>query len=150
MATPHATDEADIRQRIDKLVHAIRDTDLEGVMSIYSPDVVSFDIQPPLKHVGAEAKRKNWADAFSVYQRPIDYEIRDLTITVGDDVAFAQSLNRISGTLKNGARTAHWVRATTCFRKIDGVWLIAHDQVSTPVDLGTGKAFLDLEPLPEM
>jgi hypothetical protein len=30
MATQHANDEADIRQRIDKLVEAIRAMDLEG------------------------------------------------------------------------------------------------------------------------
>jgi uncharacterized protein (TIGR02246 family) len=146
MATRHAVEEAEIRQRIDELAHAIRDHDLDGAMSMYAPDVVSFDIQPPLKHVGAQAKRKNWADAFATYERALGYEIRDLTITVGDDVAFAHSLNRISGTLKNGTTIAHWVRATTCFRKIDGNWLIAHDQVSVPVDMGAGRAFLDLEP----
>jgi ketosteroid isomerase-like protein len=63
MATRHAADEADIRQRIDKLAEAIRAMDLEGAMSIYAPDVVSFDIEPPLQHLGAEAKRKNWAGA---------------------------------------------------------------------------------------
>ena len=62
MAARHAKDGADIRQRIDKLAGAIRTTDLEGVMSMYSPDVVSFDIVPPLQHVGDAAKRKNWAD----------------------------------------------------------------------------------------
>src|SRR5262245_30548371 len=146
MATQHATDEADIRQRIAKLTEAIRAMDLEGVMAIYAPDVVSFDIVPPLQHVGAAAKRKNWVEAFAVYQRPLGYEIRDLTITVGDDVAFTHSLNRISGTLKNGNRADFWLRATTCLRKIDGEWLIAHDQVSVPLDLASGRALLNLEP----
>ena len=81
-----------------------------------------------------------------MYQRPLGYEIHDLTITVGDDVAFAHSLNRISGTLKNGSRNEFWLRATTCFRKIDGKWLIAHDQVSVPLDLESGRALLNLEP----
>jgi uncharacterized protein (TIGR02246 family) len=146
MATQHASDEADIRQRIDKLVEAIRAMDLEGVMSIYAPDIVSFDIVPPLQHLGAEAKRKNWVDAFTVYQRPLGYEIRDLTITVGDDVAFTHSLNRISGTLKNGNKADSWVRSTACFRKIDGNWLIVHDQVSVPLDPESGRALLNLEP----
>jgi ketosteroid isomerase-like protein len=56
MATQRTIDEADIRRRIDKLAEAIRTMDLEGVMSIYAPDIVSFDIEPPLQHVGAEAK----------------------------------------------------------------------------------------------
>ena len=54
MAIQRATDEASIRQRIDELVEALRAMDLEGVMSLYAPDIVSFDIVPPLRHVGAK------------------------------------------------------------------------------------------------
>jgi len=116
-------------------------------MSIYTPDVVSFDIEPPLQHVGAEAKRKNWERVFAAYEHPLGYEIRDLAITVSDGVAFAHSLNRLSGTLKSGTTTTgFWVRATTCFRKVDGNWLIAHDQVSVPLEVTTGTGLLNLEP----
>ena len=146
MATQHAVDEADIRQRIDQLTEAVRAVDLERVMSFYAPDIVSFDIVPPLQHVGAGAKRKNWVDAFAVYQRPLGYEIRDLTITASDDVACGHSLNRISGALKTGRAIDFWLRWTTCFRKIDGTWLIAHDHVSVPLDLESGRALLNLEP----
>jgi len=146
MATQHASDEADIRERIDKVVEAIRAMDLEGLKSMYAPNIVSFDVNPPLQHLGAEAKWKNWVEAFTVFQRPLGYEIRNLMITVGDDVAFGYSLNRLSGTLKNGNRSGFWVRATFCFRKIDGNWLIAHDHVSVPLDPESGRALLDLEP----
>jgi ketosteroid isomerase-like protein len=146
MAAQHAVDEAGIRQRIDNLVEAIRAMDLEGVKSIYAPDIVSFDVQPPLQHVGAEAKWKNWVDAFTAFQRPLGFEIRDLTITLDGDVAFGHSFNRLSGTLKNGNRSGFWVRATYCFRKIDGNWLVAHDHASVPLDAETGRAVLDLEP----
>lgn len=146
MATQHAIDETDIRQRIDRLAESIRTMDLEGVMPIYAPNVVSFDVVPPLQHLGAEAQRRNWVEAFSMYQRPLGYEIRDLTITVGDEVAFGHSLNRISGTLKNGDRADFWLRWTTCFRKIDGNWLITHHQVSVPLDLESGRALLNLKP----
>lgn len=146
MATQYAMDEADIRQRIDKVVEAVHDMDLDRVKLIYAPDMVSFDIVPPLQHVGAEAKWKNWIDVFTAYQRPLDYEIRDLTIAVADDLAFGYSLNRIRGTLQNGNRSDYWVRWTTCFRKIDGNWLIVHDHVSVPVDFASGRALLNLKP----
>jgi len=61
MAIQRATDEANIRQRINRWVEALRAMDLEGVMSLYASDIVSFDIVPPLRHVGAKAKEKNWA-----------------------------------------------------------------------------------------
>jgi uncharacterized protein (TIGR02246 family) len=140
------TGEADIRARIDKLQEAIRAHDLETVMSLYAPEVVSFDFEPPLQHIGAEAKRRNWVAVFETYRRPLGYEVHDLRIAAGDDVAFAHSLNRITGTLKGGATTDMWVRATTGFRKVHGDWLITHDQVSVPVDFETGTALRDLEP----
>ena len=68
MATLQAADEAAIRQRIDRMTEAIRAMDLEGVMPIYAPDIVSFDIEPPLQHLGAEGKRQNWTRAFAAYR----------------------------------------------------------------------------------
>jgi ketosteroid isomerase-like protein len=147
MAAQHGADEADIRQRFDKLAAAIRAADLDGVMPIYAPDIVTFDVQPPLRRVGAEGKRKNWVDVFTLFQPPLNCEIRDLTITVNDDMAFVYSFNRISGTLKNGnASSGFWVRATACLRKIDGNWLIVHDHASVPLDFESGRALLGLEP----
>ena len=139
-------DETAIKRVIEGGVNAVRNKDIGGVMSLYAPEVVSFDIVPPLRYVGADAFRKVWEEVFSSFQGPIDYEIHDLNITVGDDVAFTHSLNRISGTMNNGQKTDLWLRWTACFRKIKGTWLIVHHQNSVPVDLQHGKAVLDLKP----
>jgi ketosteroid isomerase-like protein len=146
MAEQVASDETAIRRLIDRLVEGIRVKDLDGLKRIYATDIVSFDVQPPLQHVGANAKLKNWEDTFTVFQAPLEYEVRDLTITVGEDVAFAHSFNRLNGTLKNGARGGTWVRFTACFQKIGGEWLIVHDHVSVPIDMASGKALAHLEP----
>jgi ketosteroid isomerase-like protein len=146
MAAQRAIDEADIRRRMDKWADAIRAMDVDGVTSNYASDIASFDVRPPLRHVGAQAKKKNWVEFFAFFQGPLGYEIRDLTIAVGDDVAFWHSLNQISGTSNDGKRNDAWVRFTACFRKIDGNWLIVHDHVSVPIDPPSGKALLNLEP----
>jgi ketosteroid isomerase-like protein len=146
MATRHAVDQAAIREHIDRLVEAIRAMDLDSMRSIYAPDIVSFDAGPPLQRVGAEAKCKNWEEAFTVLQPPLGYDVRDLTLTVDGDLAFAHSFNRLSGTLRNGSRMGFWVRVTLCFQRIDGNWLIVHDHVSAPLDLATGRGVLDLVP----
>jgi ketosteroid isomerase-like protein len=139
-------DEAEIKRVIEGGVEALRARDIDGMMSFYARELVSFDIVPPLRYVGAEAYRKRWEETFSSFQGPIGYEMHDLDITVGDDVAFGHSLNRISGTLNTGQKTDLWLRATVCFRKINGQWLIVHTQVSVPVDLQTGRAVLDGKP----
>ncbi|MEV0973314.1 YybH family protein [Microtetraspora glauca] len=146
MPTQREEDEARIRQQVDKIVEGIRAKDLEGLKQLYATDVVSFDVEPPLQHVGIAAKLKNWAKAFTFFQ-DVNYEVRDLTVTVGDEVAFGHAFGRLSGTLKNGTATSGmWVRGTFCFRKLDGDWLIAHDQVSVPFDIASGKGVADLEP----
>ena len=139
-------DEAEIKGVLEGGVEAVRARDIDGVMSIYAPELVAFDIVPPLRYVGADAYRKPWEEVFSSFQGPIGYEIHDLSITVGDDVAFTHSLNRISGTMNTGHKTDLWVRCTACLRKINGKWLIVHTQVSVPVDLEQGKAVLSLKP----
>jgi ketosteroid isomerase-like protein len=146
MSTQREVAEVEIRQHIGKIVEGIRAKDLEGLKQLYATDVVSFDVEPPLQHVGIEAKLKNWVNAFTFFQ-DVTYELRDLTLTMGDDVAFGHGFGRLSGTLKNGTATSGmWVRATFCFQKIDGNWLIAHDQVSVPFDIASGKGVADLEP----
>jgi uncharacterized protein (TIGR02246 family) len=139
-------DEAAIQGLLDNAIRSLRDRNIEGLMSLYAQEVVAFDIAPPLRYVGAEAFRKLWEEVFSVYQGPIQYEIHVLNITVGDDVAFAYSLNRMSGTLNTGQKTDYWLRWTACFRKINGKWLIVHHQNSVPIDLETGRAMLSLKP----
>jgi len=139
-------DEAEIKRVLADGVEAFRARDIDGIMSIYAPELVSFDIVPPLQYLGAEAYRKRWEETFSSFQGPIGYEIHDLDITVGDDIAFGHSLNRVSGTMNTGQKTDLWLRSTVCFRKINGEWLIVHTHVSVPVDLESGKAVLSLKP----
>ncbi len=139
-------DEAEIKRVIEGGIQAIRDKNVEGVMSLYAQEVVSFDIVPPLRYVGADAFRKASEAVFSSFQGPIGYEMHDTNITVGDDVAFSYSLNRISGSMNNGQKTDLWLRWTACLRKINGMWQIVHHQNSVPVDLEHGKAALDLKP----
>jgi uncharacterized protein (TIGR02246 family) len=146
VTTQREADEAQIRKQIDKIVEALRDKDLEGLKGVYTRDVVCFDVEPPLQHLGIAAKAQNWANVFTFFET-VTYEVRDLTLTVGEDVAFGHAFARLSGTLKNGTATSGmWVRVTYGLRKIDGTWLIAHDQVSVPLDIVSGKGVTDLQP----
>lgn len=136
----------EIRQLIDGFQQAIRAKDLGGVLSVYAPDIVSYDLVPPMQHVGIAAYRRPWEETFASFEGRIGYEVSDLHITATDEVAFSHSLNRMSGTTKNGQTISMWVRWTACFRKLDGKWLITHEQVSVPIDMESGRALLDLEP----
>ena len=145
--TDASHNEAEIRQLIDGWVKAVRAKDVTAAMAPYAPDALSFDLAPPLQYRGAAANRKSLEEWFPTFRGPIGYEIRDLTITASDEVAFSHSLNRINGARTDGTETDVWVRATVCFRKIGGKWTITHEHVSVPFEMTPPfKASLDLKP----
>jgi len=146
MPTQVEIDEFEIRQLVATIVEGLKAKDLASLGRAYAPDVVSFDVEPPLQHVGLDAKLKNWAKVFVVFES-VTYEVRDLTVAVGDQLAYGYAFARLSGTLKDGtATTGMWVRVTYCFQKVDDAWVIAHDQVSVPLDIRSGKGAVDLQP----
>jgi ketosteroid isomerase-like protein len=141
-----ATGETSIRESIDRFAKAFRMKDVDGCMSVFAPEIVSFDILPPLQAVGADAFVKHWHEFFESYRGEIHVEFPDIRISAGGDVAFSYCLHRIAGTLKNGHKTDFWLRWTACWRKTSGEWLIVHEHVSVPADLGSGAALMDLKP----
>lgn len=138
--------EALIRQRVQGWASAIGARDIEGVMALYSPDVVSFDLDPPLRYAGAGNKRRAWEKFFSIFSAAVSYEVSELSITTAEDTAFVHSLNHVQGQLTSGEMRDMWLRWTACFRCRDGTWRITHDHASIPVDVPQRRALLELEP----
>lgn len=144
--SPREADETEIRHLVADIAHAIQAKDLDAFRRIYAEDVVSFDVEPPLQHVGIDAKLKNWERVFTVFQA-VEYDLRDLAVTAGDDVAFTHAFGRLHGTLANGTTTdGMWVRVTLGLQKRDGRWIVVHDQASVPFDVVSGKGVADLQP----
>jgi len=138
--------EREIRALMRDLASAIHAKDIDALMAHYAPDVLTFDLLAPLQHSGTDAIRRRVSEWFSSFQGPIGYEMRNLSITAGDDVAFCHSLNSSIGTNKDGAKVEMWWRATNGFRKIDGKWIITHGHSSEPFDGKSGRALLELKP----
>ncbi|HLJ59276.1 MAG TPA: SgcJ/EcaC family oxidoreductase [bacterium] len=137
---------ADVRRLIEDRVKAIRAKDVNALVSRCAPDVVSFDVVNPLQYTGADAIRKR-ADAwFSSFAGPIGFEIRDLSVAAGDDMAFCHGLSGVNGTRTDGAKIGMWYRTTICYRRVDGRWMITHEHNSVPFNVENGKASLDLKP----
>ncbi|MDN5882553.1 MAG: hypothetical protein L0H37_09295, partial [Nitrosospira sp.] len=84
-------DEAQIRGTIDARAGAIRNKNPEGVLPNFSEDSVGYFVETPLQQ---SPLREDLAGWFATWSDPIGYEIGDLKITVGGDVAYCHSLNR--------------------------------------------------------
>ena len=145
-ARDRAADEAEIRALIESLADAVRRRDVDAMLACCAPEIASFDLVPPLKHAGADAIRRVWANTLTGLEPPIEYDHHYLELMVGDDVAFSRSLNRFGGSKSDGTLTVSWLCETLGFRRNDGRWQLVHQHVSVPFDMDSGKALLQLEP----
>ena len=135
-----------IRALLEERVRAIHNKDAQALTSACAPDIVSFDALPPLQRLGAEAVQARAEEWLGWYDGPVGYDIRDLRIAAGDDMAFASYLYRVTGTMTNGTTVDMWLRSTVCLRRANGEWLIAHEHTSVPFDAESDRAELDLTP----
>ncbi|MFA9479943.1 SgcJ/EcaC family oxidoreductase [Phycisphaerales bacterium AB-hyl4] len=142
---PAVANEARIRELVNSWVHAIREKDVDAVMRFYASQMTAFDAVPPLR-ISLEEYRHNWEQCFAFTKGELSFEVRDLTVFAGDDVAFAHCLTNIRGMGGDGESHDFWARTTLCFRKLDGEWRIAHTHDSAPFDCETGNALMDLKP----
>jgi ketosteroid isomerase-like protein len=141
-----AANESEIRALIDDRTKAVRAKDSVGATSGIAPDILTFDVVNPLQQIGSTASRKRADEWFSSFRDQIGYEIRDLDITAGDDVAFSHGLCHASATKTDGGQLDMWWHTTVCFRKVEGKWIVTHEHNSVPFDPKSGKASLDLKP----
>jgi hypothetical protein len=56
-----AATQSEIKAFLDSRSEAISTGDLDRLMSFYSPDIVYFDIVPPLQYVGSAALRERFS-----------------------------------------------------------------------------------------
>lgn len=125
---------------------AIWDKDVDRLLSLYAPDIVYFDLVPPLQYRGIDALRGRFLDWFSRFEGPIRQELAELDIWLNGNIAGASMLIHAGGTPTGGEEVDYWVRVTNCFRRSGERWEIVHEHVSLPVDLQSRTAAMDLAP----
>ncbi|WP_214414269.1 YybH family protein [Sphaerisporangium fuscum] len=139
------SNESEVRALLDNRVAACQTKDIDRLMSLYSSDIVYYDVVPPLQYVGTEEVRRNFVRWFDGYDGPIGLETHDLTIATSGDVAVANMLHLDTGTRPNGLQTAIWVRATVCCRRSGDKWLITQEHISVPINPENLQAWLASE-----
>jgi len=147
-AARHASDTAELTELVAAYSAAIGAKDARAVVGFYAPDVVAYDLAPPLRTRGREvrdpASLQQWFDA---WEGAIGNESRELEIAAGDGVAYACALRHLTGKKKDGETIDLWFRATACFKRDAGTWKITHVHDSVPFAMdGSGQALLDLTP----
>lgn len=126
--------ERKIKMLIEAWADAVRRHDLPGILAHHAQDIVMFDVPPPLQSRGLDDYKKTW-DLFFRYHEPSQaFDVEELTITAGEDVAFAVAIMRCgSGTVSGPPEPGGFpFRLTIGLRRIEGDWRIVHEHHSVP------------------
>jgi uncharacterized protein (TIGR02246 family) len=126
-------DEAAIRALITRWADAVHAGDLDAVLADHDPDIVMFDVPPPYDGLrGIDAYRDSWPPFFEWQRQGASFEIVELDVTAGDDVAFAWALLRCGKPEEFEANPDNRLRLTIGLRKRDGRWVVTHEHHSFP------------------
>lgn len=124
--------EAQIRELIEAWAKSVRARDIDGIIAHHAHDILLFDVPPPVRLCGIDEYRKSWEHFFPWFGDSGIFEVSELNITAGDDVAFCHGLIRCRGTEASGDKGEFVVRLTVCFSKIHHQWTIMHEHHSEP------------------
>jgi len=123
-------DDKQIRELVERWAAAVHAGDLETVLADHSPDIVMFDVPPPVHGIrGIDAYRDAWPPFFAWQARGASFEITSLEVVAGTDVAFAYALLRCGMPQDDPASR---LRLTLGLVKEEGRWVVSHEHHSFP------------------
>ena len=128
-----ASDEAQIRELIERWVAAVHGGDLEAVVKDHADDMVMFDVPPPYGGIrGIDAYRASWSPLSAWQATGAAFEIQSLDVAAGADIALVYGLFRC-GTPDDFARNPDIrLRLTIGLQKRSGRWIVIHEHHSLP------------------
>jgi uncharacterized protein (TIGR02246 family) len=127
-------DDTQIRELVTRWAAAVHGGDLSTVLADHARDIVMFDVPPPEDGVrGIDAYRETWPPFFEWQRQGAVFEIVELAVTAGADVAYAHALLRCGTPEELAQRPANRLRLTLGLRREDGRWVVAHEHHSFPL-----------------
>jgi uncharacterized protein YndB with AHSA1/START domain/ketosteroid isomerase-like protein len=140
-----AADQAAIRAIFGDRTNALFGKVVDLAVKHLADDLVSYDLDPPLQHLGPG--RKETQAWFDTWDGPIAVAMAELNVETGGDIALAHGLAHMVGTKTDGSKTDMWFRYSAGLRRSGGTWKITHQHSSVPFYMdGAFKAALDLKP----
>jgi uncharacterized protein (TIGR02246 family) len=126
-------DERQIRELVETWVAAVHAGDLETVLRDHADDIVMFDVPPPDDGIrGIDAYGAAWPPFFEWQGSGALFELVELQVTAGQDVAYAFALLRCAEPAQLAAQPGHRLRLSLGLRKDGGRWVVAHEHHSFP------------------
>lgn len=126
----HANTEGSrIKTILEAWADAVRRHDVPAILARHEPDIVMFDLPPPLQCKGMEAYEKTWDLLLRYHKAGTAFDIQELDVTAGHDVAFAVAIMRCGPDSSSSPadKDGFLFRLTAGLGKDDSDWRIAHE-----------------------
>ena len=124
-------DERAVEDLIRRWAAAVHEGDMATVLRDHADDIVMFDVPPPQEGVrGIEAYRATWPGFFDWQARGAGFEIVELEVTAGAEVAYAFALLRCGTPDELARHPQQRLRLTIGLHKRAGRWIVAHEHHS--------------------
>ena len=121
----------EIEELIRRWADAVHAGDLGTVLADHDDDIVMFDVPPPHEGVrGLAAYEETWPPFFAWQATGASFEIVELDVTEGEDVAFAWALLKCGTPDEFADVPDRRLRLTVGLAKRDGRWVVTHEHHS--------------------
>ncbi len=128
-----ATTRSTVQSVLDRYVQAVKASDADALLALYSDDVHVYDLMEPFERHGNASQRElmeAWLNEEGVEQ---DCVIEDVNIMQDGDLAVARASVRYSATKPGDEQEWMWNRAPWALRRETGEWKIIHEHTSVPL-----------------
>jgi ketosteroid isomerase-like protein len=134
MPESSSADAVRVRALLEAWADAVRRHDVPAILAHHAPDMVMFDLPPPLQCRGIKSYEQTWELFFRFHRPGAAFDLQELVVTAGQDVAFAHAIMRCGPNSSSNPedKDGFLFRLTVGLRKIDGNWCIDHEHHSVP------------------
>jgi ketosteroid isomerase-like protein len=134
MPEPVSSNEDRIKVLLESWAAAVRRHDVAAILAHREVDMVMYDLPPPLECKGIEAYEETWTLMFRYHKPGAGFDIEELHVTAGEDVAFAHAIMRCGpdSSCNPKDKDGFQFRLTVGLKRIEGEWRVTHEHHSVP------------------
>lgn len=131
-------DEADVRAMMQQKTDSWLKRDADGVMDLYwnSPELMTFDILPPMMSFGWEEGMRTTVNFRDGCIGPVEMRCLNPHVIVADDGKHAYSYGvwELKTESTKYGKMDFQMRQSSFWKKMDGRWKVVHEHNSMPLD----------------
>jgi ketosteroid isomerase-like protein len=129
------TNEQQVRRLVERYVAAVRQKDIDGIVRDHAEHIVMYDVPPPyVGNRGIDEFRASWPQFFDYLDAGAVFELVELDVVAGEDVAFAYGLLKCGKPADFDAKPDLRLRLTLGLRRVGGGWVVTHEHHSFPAE----------------